>query len=153
MALIENFRFNNVALAAKNWYRKREEDSVCEFFVRIFNMDEEYIPTKYIERDAKKYALLVLDEISTIFRKHNRYAWWDSYMTYVCEIEKYENLYGATNVEAHIHFVFNVLMQLDGSVINLKKPIYNRNTPRLSYKQGMTYKEMQRRADRIFDKN
>lgn len=148
--IIKDFHFNAVLLAAKHWYVRREDESLIDFFLRLIKIDDQYIVTENKERDAKRFCIMILDELSQAFRKNNVISWWDNYTTYTIEIENYEYLYKSTNVEAHILFVFNILMKLNPIHVSIRKPIYGKGYPRLSNETGMTYKEMSRRASKMF---
>lgn len=150
---IKNFPFNAVMLAARNWYSADKDESLVDFFIRLIRLDDNYYIYKGNANEAKTLCLVLLDKLAEEFRKRGRQCWWDSYTTYNEGIWRKEHLYGATNAEAHILFVFDVLMHIDPEEIEIIKPVYGKGYPRMKpVETGMTYAEMQRMADRIFDK-
>lgn len=154
MEKIRDFDFCNLVLAAKHWYVRGENESIYDFILRLVRLEDRYLVFLGDRKgQAVKFCLMCMDELAAHFRSNGVRKWWDSYLTMESEIQKYMCLYCADGrEEALILFVFNVLMQLDGSEIELPKPIYGRGYPRLYNQNGYTYKNMRRKADSIFGK-
>lgn len=150
---IKNFHFYYLVLAAKHWYTKGENETLYDFVLRLVKLEDKYIVFEKREhkKEAVRYCLMCLDELAKYFRSNGVTNWWDNYCTMEGEIQKYISLYGAKErEEALIMFVFNVLMMLDKKDIDLPKPVYGKGYPRYSNRNGMTYKEMRKNAEKIF---
>lgn len=155
MEKIKNFHFYNLVLAAKHWYVRGENESIYDFVLRLVKLEDKYIvfDKKEHKGEAVRYCLICLDELAAYYRSRGITKWWDNYCTMHSEINKYRFLYGAKEYEeALIMFVFNVLMMIDNSDIDLPKPIYGRGYPRLNNCNGCTYKQMRNIANEFFDK-
>ena len=147
MEKIKDFHFCYLALAAKHWYVRGENESIYDFVLRLVKLEDKYIVFEHRDRkgQAVNCCLRCLDELAKYYRSNGIEKWWDGYCTMRYEVEKYLHLYGVKEYEeAIILFVFNVLMMED---INLPRPIYGKGYPRQENKNGMTYKEMRRLTD------
>lgn len=149
-----NFHFFNLVLGAKHWYVPNEDENIVHFFLRLTKLDNQYIVfSEDSELECMKICLLCLDELTNFYRKKGRTMWWDNYITFVTEVAKYKRLYNAkSDAEAIILFVNGLLMMIDGKDIELPIPIYGKGFPRYSNKPGMSYKEMNRIAQKFFNK-
>ena len=156
MEKIKDFHFYNLVLAAKHWYVRGENENIYDFILRLVKLEDKYIVFEKREhkKEAVRYCLMCLDELAKYFRSNGVSKWWDNYYTMKCEIDKYLNIYGAECYEeAFILFVFNILMMLDKEEISLPKPIYGKGYPRFINGNGMTYMEMNKKADKFFQAN
>ena len=154
---IKYFNFYYLVLGAKHWYRRAENESLYDFVIRLIRLENRFCvcKTENPEASAVHYCFMCLDELAKWYRSNGVQKGWDNYCTMFGEIEKYKLLYRVDDYEeAVVLFTFNVLMQLDGEEITLPKPIYGKGYPRLYNlieKPGMTYKEMRKMADKVFD--
>lgn len=152
---IKDFNFYNLVLAAKHWYTKSENESMYDFVVRLVRLENRFCVPKSSDnkKSAVRYCALCLDELKDLRVKQGKTAYWNSYYYLFNEIEKYKSVYDVEDdEEAFILFTFNILMMLDSKDIELPKPIYGRGYPRMRNQQGMSYAEMRRFADKVFDK-
>ena len=155
MEKIKDFHFYNLALAAKHWYVRDNNESIYDFVLRLVKLEDKYIVFDHKDHkgEAVRYCLMCLDEVAKHYRSNGVTKWWDNYCTMEGEIQNYISLYGTKErEEALIVFVFNVLMMLDEKDIDLPKPIYGKGYPRLCNYNGFTYKHMRDMADNIFGK-
>ena len=155
MEKIKDFHFYNLVLAAKYWYVREENESIYDFVLRLVRLEGKYVVFDHEDHkgEAVRYCLMCLDELAKYYRSNGVTKWWDNYFFMYGEIEKHLSIYGAKEYEeALIGFVFNVLMELDYTDIDLPKPIYGRGYPRLRNYNGYTYKQMRNKADEIFGK-
>jgi len=153
MEPIKNFHYNNLVLAAKHWYSKNEDENIYDFVLRLVKLEDKYIVFDHKDHkgQAVHHCLMCLDKLAKYYRSNGVTVWWDNYCTVKSEIEKYLYIYGVKEYEeAIIMFVFNVLMMLCKDVIDLPRPIYGKGYPRLNNRNGMTYKEMNNMAGKIF---
>ena len=154
---IKYFNFYYLVLGAKHWYARAENESLYDFVIRLIRLENRFCVCKTANPKASAvyYCFMCLDELAKWYRSNGVQKGWDNYCTMFGEIEKYKLLYRVDDYEeAVILFTFNVLMQLDGEEITLPKPIYRKGYPRLYKlieKPGMTYKEMRKMADKVFD--
>ncbi len=153
MEKIKDFHFYNLILAAKHWYVRSENENMYDFVLRLVKLEDKYIVFSHKDHkgQAVHYCLMCLDELAEYYRSNGIKNWWDNYCTVKDEIEKYLHICGVKEYEeAIILFVFNILAMLDKNVIDLPCPIYRKGYPSLQYKNGMTYKEMNNIANKIF---
>ncbi len=156
MEKIKNFHYYNLVLAAKHWYSCSKNEDIYDFVLRLVKLEDKYIVFDKVDHkgQAVTHCLRCLDELAKYYRSNDIEKWWDSYSTMKGEVEKYMNIYGAKEYEeAMVLLTFNILMMLSPTEIELPRPIYGKGYPRMNNNNGMTYKEMRRKADRIIWKN
>ena len=157
MKRIENFLYNDIVLYSKGWYRSKENivwKDLAYFFSKI------YFPPKS-ESEVSLLMLLVLEklhkelELDRDPEKVSAY-WLSTPYRLEQEIRRLMLLYDWGRDGATIIAVLNVLHKLSNEEIKLKRPVYSKKFPfRLGgcftkYPMSMTYKEMNRKAIKMF---
>ena len=157
MKRIENFLYNDIVLYSKGWYRSKKNivwKDLAYFFSKI------YFPPKS-ESEVSLLMLLVLEklhkelELDRDPEKVSAY-WLSTPYRLEQEIRRLMLLYDWGRDGATIIAVLNVLHTLSNEEIKLKRPVYSKKFPfRLGcyftkYPISMTYKEMNRKAIKMF---
>ena len=154
--MITNFRYNDIVLYSKGWYEKSGNiaEDLDIIFQKIYG---------YSDSDEKAIAHKMLMVLDRLYEEKN--IKFDSNSHLHCfvglyeEISRYMWLYDISRDMALIMVVLSILSQLSKDEIKLKAPHYGKKEPfRLGkmfgdkYPISMTYKEMNRIAEKTFGK-
>lgn len=158
MKTLEDWYFNDLALYAKGWYERKD---LVEDMKHIFETIYGYTPdTKH---SLVTMMFQVLDKLRDHLEPGERY-WWTSLVTLDDHITRNMCIYSEGRDEAIIHTVLTILMEMEASVLCLKKPVYGKN---MYFRKGpgifathedvrksrtKTYKQMNEEASRFFGK-
>jgi hypothetical protein len=157
MKRIENFLYNDIVLYSKGWFCSKENivwKDLAYFFSKI------YFPPKS-ESEVALLMLLVLEKLHkdlNLDRDPEKVpaCWLSTPYRLEQEIRRIMLLYDFGRDRATIQAVLHVLHKLSTEEIKLKRPIYSKKFPfRLGgyftkYPISMTYKEMNRKAIKMF---
>ena len=158
MKPVGDWRFNDLVLYAKGWYERK--DLVADMN-HIFETVYGYVPgTKH---ELTVMMLRVLDILHDHLEPGERY-WWTSFVSLDYHINRNLNLYDEDQDEATIRVILNILLEMDASVLCIKKPVYGK---RMYFRKGpglcashedvrksrtQTYNQMNEDVSRFFDK-
>jgi hypothetical protein len=159
MKRIENFLYNDIVLYSKGWFCSKENitwKDLAYFFSKIYAF-----PPKN-ESEVALLMLLVLEKLHhklELDRDPEKVpaCWLSTPYRLEQEIRRIMLLYDFGRDRATIQAVLHVLHKLSTEEIKLKRPIYSKKFPfRLGgyftkYPISMTYKEMNRKAIKMFD--
>lgn len=158
MKKITNFTYNDVVLYAKGWYERT--DNVFNDIKKCIEEDNYYITwDKMSPKDICGYMLRCLDKIYDYLdnddKKNGR--WLCSHAAFLEKIEHNIKFYGNTYEEAIVYTVLSILAELSVDEIELKAPKYGKGRRRIggifsNYPISMTYKEMNKHAQLMFNK-
>lgn len=159
MEKIKDYTFNDIILYAKGWYKGT--DNICEdlgyFFSKIYWVSD------YDEGSIAMRMLRLLDDIYnklSLNRNPERLAgkWLATHSQFEGEVRRLMDLYGFSRDMAIIHAVLGVLHSMTRDEIKLNPPKYGKKERfRMGcigheYPISMTYKEMNRIAQKSFSK-
>jgi hypothetical protein len=169
MKQIENFRFNDLVLYCKGWYeayweRTSERNNKDMFFAdleRAIKMNKDYwYPDKMSKDEVIGYLLKALDLIYTYLDDEDKRngRWLCSHKAFRDETKKYMSLYNIDEEYAIALMIHGILQCMSKDEIKLNKPVYKRGSWRLGRCDdkpsiSMTYKYMNSRASKMFDKD
>lgn len=158
MKPLGDWHFNDLALYAKGWYERKD---LVEDMKHIFKTAYGYTPST--KHELVVMMLHVLDKLRDHLEPNERY-WWTSLVALDDQITRNICIYDEDQDEATIHTVLTILMEMEASVLCLKKPVYGK---KMYFRKGpgicatheavrksrtMTYKQMNEEASRFFDK-
>lgn len=158
MKKIENFLYNDIVLYSKGWFCSKEDivwKDLAYFFSEIYAF-----PPK-TESEVALLMLLVLEKLHkelNLDRDPEKVpaCWLSTPYRLEQEIRKLMLFYDWGRDRATIQAVLHVLHKLSNEEIKLKRPVYSKKFPfRLGgyfykYPISMTYKEMNRKAIKMF---
>ena len=158
MKRIENFLYNDIVLYSKGWYHSKENivwKALAYFFSKIYAFPPEN------ESRVALLMLLVLEKLHQeleLDRDPEKVpaCWLSTPYRLEQEIRRLMLFYNFGRDRATIQAVLHVLHKLSNEEIKLKRPIYSKKFPfRLGgyftkYPISMTYKEMNRKAIKMF---
>ena len=144
--MIENFIYNDIILYTKGWYKRTDiVKDLAYLFRQVYGWADEN------ERDIAYKMLGVIDKINeglkdTDYRQVNlQTLYGEVYDHYVC-------LYNVSFEMGIILWSMSKMFGLDKKYIKLNPPHYGKKEHlRMDAKPSMTYAEMNRIADRIFN--
>lgn len=153
METIKNFRYNDLVLYCKGWYEGT--DDIFADFERYIKMNDDYLyPKQMTRQDVITHALRAVDLVFNNFtneeRKYHYLGTMSKFYDYTTN-----KMWLAKDFEvATLLVVHEFLQGLDKNQIDIIPPTYKRNKPKFGwgYKFGMTYKEMNKIAERVFKK-
>ena len=135
------FKLNNVCLYAKMWYQ-HTNDLYGDLSLML-------------KMDGYPLAFRHLDIFNTILYRWEQWNMRREHPTLLSQLM--EGIKDETNTDIHeiiLRQILSSLLFVDGKELGLKKPIYKKGLPKIGrYKFGMTYKQMNHFADKIFNKN
>ena len=149
--MIKNFIFNDIVLYAKGWYEK----------IDLYE-DLGYLLSKIYGWTPKKddeLAYFMLNVIERIYEEQDKKfssGYLCSFASFWNEVNKYSDIYECTYNRAIILLVLSRLQELTKDEIKLNPPYYGRKERfRMGclfgkYPISMTYAEMNRRAQKVF---
>lgn len=156
--MIENFRFNDIVLYCKGWYQTPEGEAMLDDLAYLFG--EIYGWRPKTEEEIAHFMLIVLDNL---FQeqdiKFKSDSWIYCFSGFSNEVKKKMRIYDCSYDMAIILTVRSILQHLSVDEIKLNKPVYGKGK---HFRMGslftrlplsMTYKEMNRRAAKIFGEN
>jgi len=158
MKPLGDWHFNDLALYAKGWYERKD---LVEDMKHIFEMIYGYSPEN--KHELVRMMFQVLDRLHDHLEPGDRY-WWTSFVSLDDQITRNICIYNEDRDEAIIHTVLSILMEMDASVLCMKKPVYSK---KMYFRKGpglcashedvrksrtVTYKQMNEDASRFFDK-
>lgn len=147
----KNFHFMNFVLAAKNWYEPDYGEKFSNFVLRLAKLEDKYLVFDLSnDNECIHLCNMCFDELANFYRKQGIIKYWDSFVNYANEVGKYQRLYNVDYADAVAHYLFSVLLHINGNEIELPTPFYGKGRPRLSLQQGMTYSYMNRKAEMFF---
>lgn len=147
--MIKDFMYNDIVLYCKGWYQK--DDNMLEDLGYLFS--KIYAWTPKTEKEIAPMMLRVLDEFNV---KSGRNIY--SLYSFFSELHKYMSLYDISLDKAIILYVRSILQSLSKDEIKLNAPHYGKKEYfRMGSLWGrlpisMTYTEMNRIANRMFNK-
>jgi len=158
MKRIENFLYNDIVLYSKGWFCSKEGivwKDLAYFFSKIY---------AFPPKNESEVALLMLLVLEKLHKELNldrdpekvSACWLSTPYRLEQEIRRLMLLYDFGRDGATIHAVLDVLQTLSIKEIKLKRPVYSKKFPfRLGgcftkYPMSMTYKEMNRKAIKMF---
>ena len=158
MKKIENFLYNDIVLYSKGWFCSKEDivwKDLSYFFSKIYAF-----PPK-TESEVALLMLMVLGKIHQeleLDRNPEKVpaCWLSTPYLFEQEVRKLMLFYDWGRDRATIQAVLHVLHKLSSEEIKLKRPVYSKKFPfRLGgyftkYPISMTYKEMNRKAIKMF---
>lgn len=143
--MIEDFRYNDIILYAKGWYKRTDiVKDLAYLFRQVYGWADEN------ERDIAHKMLRVMDRINeelkdTNYRQVNLQRFYDEVQNDVC-------LYKVSFDMGIILWSMSQMMQLDRKHIKLNPPHYGKKEHfRMNGKPSMTYAEMNRIANKMFN--
>ncbi len=145
--MITNFEYNDIVLYCKGWYYKN--DNMLEDLGYLFSKIYAWEPKT--EAQIAPMMLKVLDALDV---KTGRYR---SLYQFFAELHRYTSIYDVSIDMAIILYVRGILQGLSKDEIKLNKPHYGKKE---YFRMGslfgnfpisMTYTEMNRRAQKVFD--
>lgn len=155
--MITNFIFNDIVLYAKGWYQRSK--NICEDLDYLFS--KIYGWTHPIEYEVADRMLRVLDKLYVEAGVYSGtkvpYGWLVEHYLFEGEIRQRMQLYNCTREKAIILVVLSILQGLSREQIKLNSPHYGKKE---HFRMGslfgdnpisMTYTEMNRRAQKIFN--
>lgn len=158
MKRIENFLYNDIVLYSKGWFSSKEDivwKDLAYFFSKIYAFSPEN------ESGVALLMLLVLEKLHQeleLDRDPEKVpaCWLSTPYRLEQEIRRLMLFYNFGRDRATIQAVLHVLHKLSTEEIKLKRPVYSKKFPfRLGgyftkYPISMTYKEMNRKAIKMF---
>ena len=168
MKQIENFRFNDLVLYCKGWYEaywerisEKNKDMFFRDLERAIKMNKDYwYPDKMSNEEVLGYLLKSLDLIYTYLDDEDKRngRWLCSHKAFRDETKKYMSLYEVDEEYAIALMICGILQSMSKDEIKLNKPVYKKGSWRLGRYDGkpsisMTYKYMNSRASKMFDKD
>ena len=158
MKKIENFLYNDIVLYSKGWFVSKEDivwKDLAYFFYKIYGF-----PPK-TESEVALLMVIVLEKVHKEFELDRDpekvpARWLSTPYLYEQEVRKLMLFYDWGRDRAIIQAVLHVLHTLSNEEIKLNRPIYSKKFPfRLGgcftkYPISMTYKEMNRKAIKMF---
>ena len=152
MEQLRNFRFNDLVLYCKGWYEGTNDIFVD--FERYIRMNEDYFyPPKMSRQDIIQYSLKAIDLVFDRLTKEERSNHYLGTMAKFYDYVRHKMwLYNKDFEETLLFVVHEFLQGLDRKQIELIPPTYGKSKPKIgwSYKQGMTYKEMNNRVKSLW---
>jgi hypothetical protein len=158
MKPLGDWHFNDLALYAKGWYeRKNLVKDISYIFKTIYG----YTPDN--KHDLASMMFRVLDKLRDHTEPGERY-WWTSLSSLDDHITHNMHMYNVDRDEAVVYTTLSILMEMEASVLCLKKPVYGK---KMHFRKGPgifatyeavrksrteTYKHMNEEASRFFDK-
>lgn len=157
MKKIENFKYNDIVLYAKHWYKQID---LCEDLGYLFSKIYAYTPKK--ECEISLYMLRVLDNLYEELCIERSYSKGTGFFCatlteFESEVRKNMMLYDCSRDIAIIKTSLFILYCLDNKMIKLNPPHFGKKERfRLggfccNYPISMTYAEMNRIAKKTFD--
>ena len=145
--MIENFRYNDIILYAKGWYKRTDiVKDLAYLFRQVYGWADEN------EHDIAYKMLRVIDRINeelkdTNYRQVNLQRFYgEVHDHYVC-------LYNVSFDMGIILWSMSQMLGLDKEYIKLNPPHYGKKEHfRMDGKPSMTYAEMNRLANKMFNK-
>lgn len=153
--MITDFVYNDIVLYCKGWYRKNGNmlEDLGYLFSKVYGW------TPKTERQIAHMMLVVLDRLyDELDKPINSYRFYNKHSIFIEEVYKYMNLYEISMDTAIIYLVRSILQGLSLDEIKLKTPHYGKKE---YFRMGglfgippisMTYTEMNRRAQKVFNK-
>lgn len=159
MEKLENYKFNDIVLYAKGWYKT--SDNICEDLGYFFS--KVYWVSNYNEGHIAMLMLRLLDDLHDKFnlsRNHEKVAgkWLATHIQFESEVRHLSFLYGYNRDKAIIHAVLGVLQTMTCDEIKLNPPKFGKKEKfRLGcigddYPISQTYTEMNRIVQKHFAK-
>lgn len=156
--MIENFRFNDLVLYCKHWYK--HSDNILDDLGYIFS--QIYAWTPKTEEEVAHFMLravdVLYDELGIKFDSERNGHYNNSFASFQAEIKNRMRLYQVSYDMACIYWAINVFSQLSRNEIKLNPPVYGKKE---HFRMGglfsehpisMTYTEMNRIAIKAFSK-
>ena len=147
--MVKDFKYNDIVLYCKGWYQK--DGNMLEDLGYLFSKIYAWTPKS--EKEIAPMMLRVLDEFN-VKSERNVY----SLYCFFSELHKYMSLYDISLDRAIILYVRSILQGLSKNEIELKAPHYGKKEYfRMGSLWGrlpisMTYKEMNKIANKMFNK-
>lgn len=145
LTMIENFRYNDIILYAKGWYKRTDiVKDLAYLFRQVYGWADEN------ERDIAHKMLRVMDRINeelkdTNYQQVNLQRFYDEVHNDVC-------LYKVSFDMGIILWSMSQMMKLGREHIKLNPPHYGKKEHfRMNGKPSMTYAEMNRIANKMFN--
>lgn len=145
LIMIEDFRYNDIILYAKGWYKRTDiVKDLAYLFRQVYGWVDEN------ERDIAHKMLRVMDRINeelkdTNYQQVNLQRFYDEVHNDVC-------LYKVSFDMGIILWSMSQMMQLGKEHIKLNPPHYGKKEHfRMNGKPSMTYAEMNRIANKMFN--
>lgn len=152
--MITDFIYNDIVLYCKGWYQKN--GNMLEDLGYLFS--KLYTWTPKTEKEISHMMLIALDKLCDNIDKPNPYRFYNKHAIFMEELHKYMSLYEVSMDMAIIYLVRKVFQGLSKEEIKLKAPHYGKKE---YFRMGslfgtnpisMTYAEMNRRAQKVFNK-
>lgn len=150
--MIKNFIFNDIVLYCKGWYQTPKGDTMLDDLGYLFS--KIYAWTPRTESEIAHFMIIVLDRLySEMKLEHN-----NDFSKLFNEVNRNIHLYQYSFDMAIIYYIRSVLLGLSTKEIKLNAPHYGKKEHfRLGmligeYPISQTYAEMNRRAQKVFNK-
>ena len=153
--MIKNFIYNDIVLYCKGWYQR--DGNMLEDLGYLFSKIYAWTPTK--ENEIARMMMVALDKLyEEIEGPISPYRFYNKHAIFMDEIYKRMDIFEQSMDMAIIGLVRGVFQGLSKDEIKLNPPHYGRKE---YFRMGslfgmtpisMTYTEMNRRAERMFNK-
>lgn len=154
--MIKDFIFNDIVLYCKGWYETPEGDTILDDLGYLFGEIYAWKP-----KTESEIALRMLRVLDKLYEEQGRTFVEDSHLQgfygFATEVKRYMRLYDCSFDMATIWVVHSVLQGLSTKEIKLNRPVYGKKKHfRMGCLMGrnpisMTYKEMNKRAEKVFN--
>lgn len=156
--MIKDFIYNDIVLYCKGWYQTPEGDTILDDLGYLFG--KIYAWTPKTEEEIAYFMMKVLDKLfDEQDIKFNSESWIHSFTGFHSEIKRNMRMYNCSYDMATIWVVHSILQGLTTNEIKLNRPVYGKKEHfRMGmffgqYPISMTYKEMNNRAIKAFEKS
>ena len=153
--MIKNFIYNDIVLYCKGWYQK--DGNMLEDLGYLFSKIYAWRPTK--ENEIARMMMVALDQLyEEIEGPISPYRFYNKHAIFMDEIYKRMDIFEQSMDMAIICLVRSIFQGLSKDEIKLNAPHYGKKE---YFRMGslfgmtpisMTYTEMNRRAERMFNK-
>lgn len=152
--MIENFIYNDIILYCKGWYQSKDDDIIKDLGY-LFSKIYAWAPKT--EHEVARMMLRVLDKLyadeNKVFDDESPFC----FVSFFDEVERDMRLYNVSFDMAIIIYVKSRLFEVRASKLKLNPPHYGKkehfrlgNPWGYKYHISMTYKEMNRIAEKAF---